>query len=145
MRGGSRTVLLKACVASTLVALAIVMVTRLGAMLAPPPEPPLVLHEVRPPPTTVALPSPAANASSSRTAAPLRRARIVGAGQAEVTLRAEPGSRGSRIKGLVDGAVLELLGHEVDMNGRTWRHVRDPTDGSEGWVAGEFLGPGPLR
>jgi SH3-like domain-containing protein len=67
--------------------------------------------------------------------------RIVGAGADEVNLRAEPGVNGARLKGLVDGAELELLGEDAEVDGRTWRHVRDPADGAEGWVAAELLGP----
>jgi hypothetical protein len=110
-------------------------------MLAPPPEPPLVLREAPPSPTAAPAPSPVAAASPSLTAAAPRRGRIVGAGQEAVNLRAVPGTRGAPLKGLVDGAELELLGHEVEVNGRTWWDVRDPTDGVEGWVAAEFLEP----
>jgi SH3-like domain-containing protein len=109
-------------------------------MHAPTPAPPLVLREAPPSPIAAQPPSPVAEASSSPVAAP-RRGRIVGVGQEAVSLRAQPGTRGARVKGLFDGAELELLGHEAEANGRTWRDVRDPTDGSEGWVAAEFLGP----
>jgi hypothetical protein len=54
----------------------------LGGILAPTPEPPLVLREAPPSPTPV-----------------------TGASW-------EPGTRGARLKGLFDGAVLELLGHD---------------------------------
>jgi len=49
---------------------------------------------------------------------------------------------GLRLKGLFDGTELELLGEDVEADGRTWRNVHDPTDHSEGWVAAEFLDPG---
>jgi hypothetical protein len=45
------------------------------------------------------------------------------------------------LKGLFDGAELELLGEDVEADGRTLRNVRDPADRSEGWVAAELLGP----
>jgi hypothetical protein len=132
--------LARACTAGVLGSLVVIGAVYLGTMAAPTPEP-LVLHEARPSPTTAQTPSPAAEVSASPTTARSRRARIVGAGQQEVNLRALPGIRGARLKGLIDGAELELLGHEVETNGRSWRDVRDPTDGTEGWVAAELLAP----
>lgn len=129
-------------VAGVLAILIVVGTAYLGATIVLTPEPPLVLHEAAASPTAIAAPSPLAAASPSSVAARARRVRIVGAGLEEVNLRAEPSARGTRVKGLADGAELELLGHEVESSGRDWRDVRDPTDGSEGWVAAEFLGPG---
>ena len=68
--------------------------------------------------------------------------RVVGAGAEGVNLRAEPSLSGPQLKGLFDGAELELLDEDVEADGRTWRNVRDPTDRSEGCVAAEFLDPG---
>jgi hypothetical protein len=101
----------------------------------------LVLREAPPSPSATLTPGSVAVESPPSVAARSRQTRIMGAGREEVNLRAEPGPRGARLKGLADGADLELLGHEVEMNGRAWRDVRDPTDGAEGWVAAEFLGP----
>jgi SH3-like domain-containing protein len=67
--------------------------------------------------------------------------RVVGAGANGVNLRAEPGLSGARLKELSDGVELELLRRDVEVGRRTWRNVRDPADGSEGWVAAEFLSP----
>ena len=67
--------------------------------------------------------------------------RVVGAGAEGVNLRAEPSASGARLKGLFDGAELELLGQDAEADGRNWHNVRDPTDRSEGWVAAEFLEP----
>ena len=89
-----------------------------------------------PSPIPVVVPSPAASPVGNP------RVRVMGAGAEGVNLRAEPSGNGARLKGLFDGAELEPLGEDVEADGRTWRHVRDPADRSEGWVAGEFLGPG---
>ena len=131
----------RAGMAGVLGALVVVGGAYLGVAPALTPEPVLVLREAPPSPTVALTPGSVAVASPSSVAARSRRARIVGAGREEVNLRAEPGTRGARLKGLVDGAELELLGYDVEMNGRWWREVRDPTDGAEGWVAAEFLGP----
>jgi SH3-like domain-containing protein len=127
--------------AGALGALVVVGVASLGVAPVLTPAPVLVLREAPPSPTVALTASLVAVASPSSVVARSRRARIVGAGQEEVNLRAEPGTRGARLKGLVDGTELEVLGHEVEMNGRGWKDVRDPTDGAEGWVAAEFLGP----
>ena len=71
----------------------------------------------------------------------LRVVRVVDGRADGVNLRAEPSLSGARLKELAGGAELELLGLDVEMRGRTWRRVRDPADGSEGWVAAELLGP----
>ena len=101
---------------------------------------PIVLWEVR----SVSSPTPilspvAAAVPSSAVASPVggSRVRVVG----EVNLRAEPSMSGALLKGLPVGTELELLRREVVVGGQTWRHVRDPTDRSEGWVAAEFLEP----
>jgi hypothetical protein len=146
-------VLVRAGVAGMLGALIVVGAVYLGRTSATPG--PTVLREIRlvsnptPVPGSVAAvatpglipavaPSPVAAASP--VAAP--HVRVVGAGADEVNLRAEPSLSGARLKGLSDDMELELLGEDVEADGRTWRRVRDPTDRSEGWVAAEFLDPG---
>ena len=67
--------------------------------------------------------------------------RVVGAGAERVNRRAASGTTGARLKGLVDGTQLEVIGPDRTVAGRTWRNVRDPADRSEGWVAAEFVAP----
>ena len=86
-----------------------------------------------------ASPSPAASPAALQAGA--GRVRVVGAGAEAVNLRAEPSPAGPRLKGLFDGVELELVGPDRTADGRVWRHVRDPADRSEGWVASEFLAP----
>ena len=106
-------------------------------VLSPAPAPSPVAAVANPTLIPAVVPSPVA--SPSPAGGP--RVRVVGAGAEGVNLRAEPSASGAPLKGLFDGAELELLGEDVEADGRTWRHVRDPTDRSEGWVAAEFLGP----
>ena len=103
----------------------------------PRPVPSSVAAVAKPTLTLTVAPSPVAAAST--VAAP--RVRVVGAGADEVNLRAEPSMRGARLKGLSDDMELELLGDDVEEDGRTWRNVRDSADRSEGWAAAEFLEP----
>src|SRR3712207_5329135 len=56
--------------------------------------------------------------------------RVVGGGGDRVNLRAQPGIGGARVKALSDGTVLEPIGADLAVDGRTWRNVRDPSDGA---------------
>jgi hypothetical protein len=56
-------------------------------------------------------------------------------------MRSEPSSAAERVKTLPDGAELEVIGADREIDGRTWRNVRDPSDGVSGWAAADFLGP----
>jgi hypothetical protein len=145
-------VLVRAGVAGMLGALIVVGAVYLGRTSAAPGL--TVLREIRvlsnptPGPGSVAavatpgpIPTMAPSPVAAATPVAPPRVRIVGAGADEVNLRAEPGVNGARLKGLVDGAELELLGEDAEVDGRTWRHVRDPALGAEGWVAAELLGP----
>ena len=67
--------------------------------------------------------------------------RVVGAGTEGVNLRAQPGATGARLKGLFDGTELELIGPDRSVDGMTWRHVRDPSDRTEGWLVADFVAP----
>ena len=104
------------------------------ACLAPPPSPtpeaPFV-PEDRPPPASV----------GTRTTGRPEWVRVSGAGAGTVNLRAEPSTAGARLRGLAEGAELEVVGPDRAADGRTWRNVRDPSDGTQGWVAGDFLAP----
>ena len=146
-------VLVRAGVAGMLGALIVVGAVHLGRTSAAPGL--AVLREIRmvsnPTPVlssvaAVATPSliPTVPPSPVVAATPvaLPRVRVAGAGAEGVNLRAEPSVSGPQLKSLFDGAELELLGEDVEADGRTWRNVRDPTDRSEGWVAAEFLDPG---
>ena len=126
----------RATVAGMLGALIVVGATWLGGIALSPPER-TVLREA--PAASSPTPAPSPVAAASPVVAP--RVRVVGAGASEVNLREEPRLSGARLKGLSDGVELELLGLEVEVGGRTWRRVRDPSDRSEGWVAAELLGP----
>jgi hypothetical protein len=63
---------------------------------------------------------------------------VVGAGGEGVSIRRAPGTSGERIKVWPEGTIMLPLGEEQQVEGRSWTRVRDP-DGSDGWVAAEFL------
>ena len=121
---------LGAALAGLVALLVVVGVACLAAPPAPTPEVPFTQED---------RPAPAAGGAGP---AGLReRVRVSGAGAQTVNLRAEPGTSGARLKGLVDGIELELVGPDRTADGKAWRNVRDPSDGQEGWVSAEFLAP----
>jgi hypothetical protein len=56
-------------------------------------------------------------------------------------MRADASVTAARIKLLKDGAQLEIIGEDRQADGRTWRNVRDPSDGAAGWIAAELVTP----
>jgi SH3-like domain-containing protein len=130
---------IRARVAGVVGALIAVGATYLGGTLLSTPEV-TVLREA--PAESSPTPAPSPVAAAAPVVAPrLRVVRVVDGRADGVNLRAEPSLSGARLKELSGGAELELLGLDVEIRGRTWRRVRDPADGSEGWVAAELLGP----
>ena len=121
---------LRAVLAGVMAWVVVVGVACLTAPPAPTPEVPFTPGDH---------PAPAAGEAGS--AGQRGRLRVSGAGGETVNLRAEPGTSGMRLKGLVDGVELELVGPDRLADGKTWRRVRDPSDGLEGWVSAEFLAP----
>ena len=84
-------------------------------------------------------PSPTAPAPATPTAA--GRAFIVsGTGGDGVRVRGAPG--GDPIGTAPEGARLEQIGPDRDVDGVTWRNVRLP-DGTSGWVAAQYTTPAP--
>lgn len=84
---------------------------------------------VPPPPTEAPAPPPQA----------VEKVRVTGTGADGLNLRAEPSSTAARVKTIRDGAELEIDGPDEQAGGRTWRKVRDPSDGAQGYAAADFL------
>ena len=63
---------------------------------------------------------------------------VAGTGAEGVSLRRTPGTSGERLKVWPDGTLMSPLGEDQRVDNRDWKRVRDP-DGTEGWVAAEFL------
>jgi hypothetical protein len=72
---------------------------------------------------------------------PIARVRVTGTGSDGLNLRSDLSSAAERVRTLPDGHELEVIGEDREVDGRTWRNVRDPSDGVTGWVAGEFVSP----
>jgi hypothetical protein len=95
-------------------------------------------------PTAVASPSPVEESAtvlptSTATPGPLR-VRVAETAGLGANLRQEPGTQERVLKTLPEGTELTIVGPDRDVEGRTWRNVRDPTD-TIGWIVAEVLQP----
>ena len=104
---------------------------------APPPPAPTPTTAQVVPPTSVPAPPPTQPAPEPTPAS--QRVQVTGAGTEGVNMRAEPSTTAARVKGLLDGNQLEIVGADRQADGRAWRNVKDPADGAVGWVAADFL------
>ncbi|HZO27896.1 MAG TPA: SH3 domain-containing protein [Chloroflexota bacterium] len=66
-------------------------------------------------------------------------------------IRSEPGPNGRILKTLAEGATIEVLGPEREVDGQVWRQVRDTQSGVTGWIvrgavapAGSVATPAPV-
>jgi hypothetical protein len=62
----------------------------------------------------------------------------VNTGGGSANLRDKPGQVGIVVKAISDGAIVEVIGEDKQMDGKTWKNVKDE-DGSQGWMAAELL------
>lgn len=93
-------------------------------------------------------PAPAASptaASAAGTASPIpkpgaEQVRVAESGGTGVNMRERPGTTGPVMKTVPEGAVLQVVGADQQMDGKAWRNVRDE-EGSTGWIAAELLEP----
>ena len=66
------------------------------------------------------------------------RVRVVNTGGQGASMRGRPSSSATRIKVLIHGTGLDVVGADQQAEGRGWRNVRDSM-GATGWIAAEFL------
>jgi hypothetical protein len=109
---------------------------------APPPPPP-----VQNPPQQSALQEIIDNATTApaTTAPPIQQmtstqVRVVGTDGEGLSLRASPSTTATRLKAVPEGAQLDVIGPDVEVEGRVWRNVRDAS-GTSGWAIGLYLAP----
>lgn len=69
------------------------------------------------------------------------RGQVGNTGGQGANIRSEPGSSGRVLKTLPDGANLEVLGPEKEVDGTIWRQVRDPATGVTGWIVRGAVAP----
>jgi SH3-like domain-containing protein len=104
-------------------------VAQLPTVLVPSHEPALT-------PTVVPTPEP----TPTPTPEPARSARIVNTEGQGANMRRAPSVSAQRVRLIVEGTVVELIGGEQQGDGYTWRNVRD-VDGSAGYVIADYLQP----
>lgn len=82
---------------------------------------------------------PTTPAAATATALPRRGfVKVTNTGGQGVNMRAEPSANAARVDVLTEGAILEVIGPDVQAEGRTWRSLKDKS-GKTGWVAADFL------
>jgi len=64
--------------------------------------------------------------------------RVMNTGSEGLFLRPDPSSSNQPIKTLPDGTIVTIIGEDSVGADHVWKHVRDP-DGTEGWVAADFV------
>lgn len=67
---------------------------------------------------------------------------VSGTGQAGLTVRGEPSTDSVRLMRAAEGTMMRVLAGPEESGDFTWWQVR-LLDGTEGWVAGEYLEPAP--
>jgi hypothetical protein len=70
------------------------------------------------------------------------RARVTGTGDTGANLRERPGQAGQVIKTVPEGAIVQVVGADQQMDGKGWRNVRDEA-GTQGWMVADFLEAAP--
>ena len=81
-----------------------------------------------------------APAPAAKPAANGERVKVVNTGDTGANMRERPGATAPVVKTVPEGAVLQVIGADQQMDGRGWRNVRDE-GGASGWIVAEFLEP----
>lgn len=102
------------------------------ATAAPPTATPIPPTPTVVPPTATTIPSP------TPTPAPYKIGNTGGDG---ANVRDAPAT-GSIVEALSDGSVVQVIGPDQQVNGQTWKNIRD-AKGNVGWVLGDYLIPIP--
>lgn len=93
------------------------------------------------PTATVAPSAPAANSntpSAAASPAAARRVTVANTGGVGAVIRQDPTTDAKVVAGVPEGTSLELVGNDVQSDGRTWRNVKDDA-GNRGFIAGELV------
>jgi SH3-like domain-containing protein len=89
--------------------------------------------------TTATAPA-APRPTSATTSGPASRGQVGNTGGQGANIRSEPGASGRVLKTLAEGTPVEVLGPAREVDGRTWRQVRDAS-GVTGWLVGGAVVP----
>jgi len=84
--------------------------------------------------------SPTPGADSPATEAEAKKVKVKESDGTGANLRDKPGQTGTVVKTIPEGAVLEVIGEDKQMDGKAWKNVKDE-GGTTGWMASELLEP----
>lgn len=111
--------------------------------LTAPPTAPATVTVMRPTPTPIPTFTPAPTRDLTQPPADIAvgyYAAVSGTGDAGLTVRGEPGTDSARLRRASEGTLMLVLGGPEEGGDFIWWQVR-LLDGTEGWVAGDFLEP----
>ncbi len=85
---------------------------------------------------------PKAATPAGAAATPARKlfVKVANTGGQGANLRSAAGASAPRLDALLEGTVLEVVGPDVQLDGLTWKNVKD-SSGRVGWMAADFLVP----
>jgi hypothetical protein len=69
-----------------------------------------------------------------------KKVKVKDTGGTGANLRDKPGQTGAVVKTIPEGEVLEVVGEDRSMDGKSWKNVKDD-EGTTGWMASELLDP----
>jgi hypothetical protein len=91
--------------------------------------------------STATYPAPIELSTPAVPTTPGTRVRVAGTDGTGVNLRAQPRSTADSYGVLPDGTLLDVVGDDVIVSGRTWRNVRTLDGSKTGWVSAQYLSP----
>lgn len=97
------------------------------------PQPTLPVQPTVTPVVSTGVPKPVANGAQFR---------VDGTSSDGLFLRPNPSTDGAPLKTLPEGTIVTIIGEDAVTSDYVWKNVRDP-EGSEGWVAANYLQPAP--
>jgi hypothetical protein len=65
--------------------------------------------------------------------------KIVDTGPTGLNFRKTPARAGEKIRSLGEGNVYEVVGGPQQADGLTWWQLKDPSDGTSGWGAADYM------
>ena len=67
------------------------------------------------------------------------KVKIVDTGPTGLNFRKTPARAGERIRSLPEGAIYDVVGGPQNADGLVWWELRDPSDNTTGWGAGDYM------
>jgi hypothetical protein len=91
------------------------------------------------PTDTPAAPTAAAAGTTNDPISVGAKVKIVDTGPTGLNFRKTPARAGEKIRSLGEGNVYEVVGGPQQADGLTWWQLKDPSDGTSGWGAADYM------